>query len=335
METLLFTVRNQHIQRTDRFYPVKKSKNYLYASFDFKTSDWDGKIKSAIFAGSGIEPIIVILEDDKCLVPWEVLECDSFTVSVFAGDLITADTAYIKMWDTGYEEGKTPEEPTPTVYQQLMEKVEEVKEVCETAISESAASAEAAAESEKNANERANAAAISEQNAKQSENNAEKSENNAKEAEDNAVEGARKASESAIAAAESEKNANERANAAAISEANAKESEENARLLAKAAAESEANAKESESNSSASAKEASDSADSAKEYEAGAKESAESARESAESASSEADRAWQAAAITVPYFYIDFDTGCLMSRTEAKGMEFKIVDGDLYGKVVA
>ena len=40
------------------------------------------------------------------------------------------------------------------------------------------------------------------------------------------------------------------------------------------------------------------------------------------------------AAISVPLFYIDFETGCLMSETEASGIEFNIVDGNFIGKLV-
>ena len=37
---LKFVVNNQIIERTDTFVPVRSSKNYLYAEFDFQTDDW-------------------------------------------------------------------------------------------------------------------------------------------------------------------------------------------------------------------------------------------------------------------------------------------------------
>ncbi len=117
---LKFNVRNQNISRMDTFLPVRYSRNYLYAEFDFKTCDWNEKTKTAIFSGTGLEPIPVILgETDTCLVPWEVLECTEFTVTVHAGDLITVDSAKVKLYESGYRPGDVPE-PTPNVYQQLI-----------------------------------------------------------------------------------------------------------------------------------------------------------------------------------------------------------------------
>lgn len=46
------------------------------------------------------------------------------------------------------------------------------------------------------------------------------------------------------------------------------------------------------------------------------------------------DAAQAAANLVVPRFYIDFTTGCLMSDTEAVGMEFKVVDGYFIGNEV-
>ena len=117
---LKFNVRNQNISRLDTFLPVRYSRNYLYAEFDFKTCDWNEKTKTAIFSGTGLEPISVILgETDTCLVPWEVLECTEFTVTVHAGDLITVDSAKVKLYESGYRPGDVPE-PTPDVYKQLI-----------------------------------------------------------------------------------------------------------------------------------------------------------------------------------------------------------------------
>lgn len=121
---LRFTVRNQHISRIDSFHPVKKSKNYLKAHFDFKTSDWEGVAASAIFAGKGIDPFTMLIDaSGDCVVPWEVLECDSFNVSVFGGDLITVDSATVALYETGYTDGETPTEPTETVYSQIMDEL--------------------------------------------------------------------------------------------------------------------------------------------------------------------------------------------------------------------
>lgn len=126
--TLKFNVRNQNISRVDNFLPVRNSRNYLYAEFNFLTEDWNSEeTKTAIFKSDGIEPIPVVLgETDTCLVPWEVLEKTSFVVSVYAGNLITADSAQVKLYKSGYRSGDVAD-PTPTVYEQVMSAFDETK----------------------------------------------------------------------------------------------------------------------------------------------------------------------------------------------------------------
>jgi hypothetical protein len=130
---LIFTIRNQSIRRTDTFRPVKFSENYLYAEFIFRTGEWLNKTKSVIFVGKGLDPITVLLDDDNmCLIPWEVLECDSFTVSVFAGDLITTNVETVRVFDSGYAEGTKPQPPTSDIYNQIMTSVDETKAIAQS-----------------------------------------------------------------------------------------------------------------------------------------------------------------------------------------------------------
>lgn len=44
--------------------------------------------------------------------------------------------------------------------------------------------------------------------------------------------------------------------------------------------------------------------------------------------------AQMASELSVPQFYIDFSTGCLMSKTEAKGIEFRVENGYFIGKPI-
>lgn len=87
-----FDVTYQNIERSDRNHVVADSKNYLQAEFNFQTAEWIGKTKTAIFARLGLIKNVILESDDTCMVPWEMLKTGSFTVSVFAGDLITAST---------------------------------------------------------------------------------------------------------------------------------------------------------------------------------------------------------------------------------------------------
>ena len=96
---LRFNVESQHITRTDRNIVVAKSQNYLKAKFDF-SPDWAGKTKTAVFNNNG-HVYNVILDNDECFVAEEVIRQPGFTVSVFGGDLITADVVMIRVEASG------------------------------------------------------------------------------------------------------------------------------------------------------------------------------------------------------------------------------------------
>ena len=119
-----FNVRNQIIRRFDANKVVSDSRNYLYASFSF-SDEWQG-VKTAIFKNGDVVKH-AILENDECLVPWEVIKPGPLKVSVFAGDLITADEATVYILQSGYEDGGEPEPPTPTVYEQIIAMLNEIE----------------------------------------------------------------------------------------------------------------------------------------------------------------------------------------------------------------
>ena len=125
---LHFVVNNQIITRTDTFVPVRNSRNYLYAEFEFKTEDWAGVSKIALFHNEGNEQISILLgETNTCLIPAEALAGSSFTVSVIAGDMITANAVTVKLYESGYRQGDIPE-PSQTLYEQLMTAFDETKQ---------------------------------------------------------------------------------------------------------------------------------------------------------------------------------------------------------------
>lgn len=125
---LHFNVNNQIIERTDTFVPVRSSKNYLYAEFDFQTDDWNGKSKTVLFRSGDNDPVPVLLgETNTCIVPAEVLVGASFSVSIVAGNLITANMVVVKLYESGYRTGDIPE-PSETLYEQLMTAFDETKQ---------------------------------------------------------------------------------------------------------------------------------------------------------------------------------------------------------------
>ena len=101
---------------------VANSVNYLTCKFTF-SEDWCGITKTAVFVSAKGIVKNIILEDDTCEVPWEVIEHPHFTVSVFGGDRITANKVSVSVTKSGYLEGETQKEPTPDVYTQILNSV--------------------------------------------------------------------------------------------------------------------------------------------------------------------------------------------------------------------
>lgn len=124
---LFFSINKQIITRTDNESVVQDSQNYLYAQFDF-SEEWTGQI-TAVFKGKDGEAFNVLLDEmGQCLVPWEVLTQTWFEVSVFCGDLITANVVRVYTIESGYEIGAESRIPTPDIYTQIIEKIEEIEE---------------------------------------------------------------------------------------------------------------------------------------------------------------------------------------------------------------
>ena len=121
---ITFKVKGQHIVRTDTNRVVSDSRNYLRASFEF-SEEWTG-IKTAIFKSGDIVRNS-ILENNECLVPWEVIKPGLMKVSVFCGDLITADSSTVPITESGYAEGGAPQDPSPTVYEQIIAMLNEIE----------------------------------------------------------------------------------------------------------------------------------------------------------------------------------------------------------------
>ena len=123
---ITFNVYKQKIKRTDTQQIVADSRNYLHAAFTFSDDDWTG-IKTAIFKNGDVVKHAVLDDNNECLVPWEVIKPGILHVSVFCGDLITADTATVYINESGYEDGGIPEDPSPTVYEQIIAMLNEIE----------------------------------------------------------------------------------------------------------------------------------------------------------------------------------------------------------------
>lgn len=122
---LTFDVTNQIITRTDSFPVVAKSRNYLKARFTFATPEWT-EPKTALFERDG-KCWAQLLEEDACLVPWEFLDAGAAgygRVSVFSGDLVTANQESVYIASSGYRGWETSRPPSEDVYQQILNRLE-------------------------------------------------------------------------------------------------------------------------------------------------------------------------------------------------------------------
>ena len=130
MSVLRFIVTKQKLIEDGQPFVVANSREYLSATFDF-SSAWNNCIKTAVFRKASGEAFSVLLDtENSCTVPWEVIECPQFTVSVYGvceTERITTNQVVVKVEICGYEEGKTPEDPTPTVYESIVDQLNSIE----------------------------------------------------------------------------------------------------------------------------------------------------------------------------------------------------------------
>lgn len=112
---------------------IEDSINSIQCQFEFRTSDWDNTSKTAVFVRGWATPstpsadmIVVMLdENNECIVPHEVLNKGiAFSVGVFGssdGYRIVSNWMYYKIKDGCFAEGSSPIDPSPTVYEQILE----------------------------------------------------------------------------------------------------------------------------------------------------------------------------------------------------------------------
>ena len=113
-----FHVNRQQSARTDHVYVVAGSRNFLGCEFTF-TPEWAGTVKTAIFRNGDTAYHVVLENDAIAASEMPVLSAGCWGVSVFGGNLITADSAPLVVARSGYAEGTAPEAPSATVYETL------------------------------------------------------------------------------------------------------------------------------------------------------------------------------------------------------------------------
>lgn len=132
--TLLFEVKGQYIVRLDSIEPVAKCRNLYKAQFQFKTDEWTGT-KTALFVQGKHSKSVILDENGVCEIPWEFFDSDNTTfgyVSVYCGDLVTANRVVVDIVKSGYQESDASVPPSPDVYQQLIELAEDTKKIAQS-----------------------------------------------------------------------------------------------------------------------------------------------------------------------------------------------------------
>lgn len=124
-KTITVEVRNKVAAQTNRVEYVCGNNDFLI-DFDFD-DEWAAfDVKTARFIHNGTH-IDVVFRGNQCAVP-VMSDTHRFNVGVFAGDLRTTTAAYIPAKKSILCDAGVPADPMPDVYNQIMDRVNEVAE---------------------------------------------------------------------------------------------------------------------------------------------------------------------------------------------------------------
>lgn len=146
-------VDGQNISVPDRFLVVSGSVGIYYCDFEFDES-WDGWDKTAVFEGSG-ETIDSIVVDGKAQVPWETLVDNGLMrVGVYGTQnekrmpTVWSEKFVVRL---GTPMGSPGTEPTPSIYEQILNLANSAKETADEAYDIAAEAQDSAKASAENA----------------------------------------------------------------------------------------------------------------------------------------------------------------------------------------
>ena len=144
--TLEFKVAGQHIawiNNTERV--VADSRNYLKAKFTL-SEEWTYPATVLFKGGCKVVPVLLAQAGEEITVPPEGLKGPVMLVSCYCGDLITSDSARVKINPSGYTEDTSPPvPPPPNLYQELLNRVDTAQISAEANAEKTAADREAVA----------------------------------------------------------------------------------------------------------------------------------------------------------------------------------------------
>lgn len=119
-----FEIRNRVIKAKERTLIVGDNADYV-AQFNFD-EEWDGVTKTARFIACNGSYKDVLLEDDKCLIPCEVLKCGYAKAGVYSAEMTTTECEFAVTKSIKDVIGCECE-PTPDVYEQLTGRLDDIQ----------------------------------------------------------------------------------------------------------------------------------------------------------------------------------------------------------------
>ena len=119
-----FEIKNRVIKSKTQKLIICDNADYV-AHFSFD-EEWEGVTKTARFISCKGEHKDVLLENNECLVPCEVLKCGYARVGVYSAEMTTTECEILVVGSIKDEEGCECE-PTPSVYEQLTGKLDDIQ----------------------------------------------------------------------------------------------------------------------------------------------------------------------------------------------------------------
>ncbi|MEG1998291.1 MAG: hypothetical protein RR051_07585, partial [Clostridiales bacterium] len=167
----------QHISRVNYPVIVSDSRNLISFLFTF-SAEWVGINKTAIITTGGAAYKCLIVNDMAMDMP--VLAAGPCLISVFGGDLYTADSCEFEIKASGLKDGRTPIPSPPDIYNQILGVATDAKDKAVNAESLAKDDQNTASTNAKAAMDAAARAQLESQNASLSAANAKASEANSK-----------------------------------------------------------------------------------------------------------------------------------------------------------
>lgn len=123
------SVKNQNLIKESEVIGVEMSQDYIQCKFVFLTADWNDTDRTAVFKNSKNGKLFeVMLENDACMIPWEVLtDSGHVNISVYGVKgtyRITSTIVSFSVEKTLFG-GLKGKDPSLTVYEQLLNRLHE------------------------------------------------------------------------------------------------------------------------------------------------------------------------------------------------------------------